>query len=122
MPRQTFGLLPLHRNEHMDTTEPNKLFDYMSMGLPVVTSDTIPSARIIRTENAGAVFPARDVAAFAAAISSLRDPALRAELGANGRAAVDRQYNWERDSLELVRAIEQVVALRKELSANERRA
>jgi glycosyltransferase involved in cell wall biosynthesis len=104
------GLLPLHRNEHMDTTEPNKLFDYMSVGLPVLTSDTIPSARIVRAEKAGVVFTSKDANSLAAAIGSLSDASARAEMGANGRAAVERFYNWGHDSGELLQLVEQLVA------------
>jgi glycosyltransferase involved in cell wall biosynthesis len=102
------GILPLHRNEHMDTTEPNKLFDYMSVGLPVITSNTIPSARIVRAERAGVVFEAGNVASLAEAIVSLRDVGTRIEMGRKGRAAVERFYNWKRDSLELLGAVEKV--------------
>ena len=102
------GMLPLHRNEHMDTTLPNKLFDYMSVGLPVITSDTVPSARVIRDQNAGLVFEACDVERLVEAILSLTDAKLRHEMGANGRTAVARLYNWERDSAILVATVENV--------------
>jgi glycosyltransferase involved in cell wall biosynthesis len=102
------GILPLHRNEHMDTTEPNKLFDYMSAGLPVITSNAIPSARIVRAERAGVVFEAGNAASLAEAIVSLREVGTRSEMGKNGRAAVERFYNWKHDSLELLGAVEKV--------------
>jgi glycosyltransferase involved in cell wall biosynthesis len=104
------GVLPLHRNEHMDTTEPNKLFDYMSVGIPVVTSDSIPSARIISAEGAGVVYESRNVGALAKAIYSLRDPQKRRDMGRRGRTAIERQYNWARDSLALIRAVERVLS------------
>lgn len=102
------GILPLHRNEHMDTTEPNKLFDYMSVCLPVITSNTIPSARIVRAERSGVIFEAGNAASLVEAIASLSDVDKRLEMGANGRAAVKRFYNWNRDSQELLRAVESV--------------
>ncbi len=102
------GVLPLHRNEHMDTTEPNKLFDYMSVGLPVITSDVIPSARIVRAEGAGVVFRARDAESLAVAIRALGDRNTRLSMGARGRAAVEQRYNWARDAASLVRTVEDV--------------
>src|SRR6185437_9746665 len=102
------GLLPLHRNEHMDTTIPNKLFDYMSVGLPVITSDTIPSARIVHAEDAGIVFEAENARSLADAVTSLADPATRPRMGARGRNAVERQYNWLHDAEQLVNAITNV--------------
>lgn len=104
------GVLPLHRNEHMDTTEPNKLFDYMSVGIPVITSDSVPSARIIRAEGAGIVFRARDIDELATAIDSLRDPVTRHEMGSRGRAAIERQYNWSLDAAELVRTVARLLS------------
>jgi len=100
------GLLPLHRNEHMDTTIPNKLFDYMSVGLPVITSDTIPSARIVHAEHSGIVFPARSVAGLVNAIIRMTDPFTRLRMGENGKAAVARRYNWAYDGAALVATVE----------------
>ncbi len=102
------GVLPLHRNEHMDTTVPNKLFDYMNAGLPVVTSDTIPSARIVRAEGAGVVFQAQSAESLADAIRALGDSDVRASVGARGRKAVERCYNWTYDASSLVHVTEQV--------------
>ncbi len=102
------GMLPLHRNEHMDTTIPNKLFDYMSVGLPVITSDTVPSARVVQAEKAGVVFEARNLKSLEDAVSSLADVALRSEMGSNGRAAVERRYNWERDAETLATTVANV--------------
>jgi len=89
----------------MDTTLPNKLFDYMSVGLPVITSDTVPSARIVKAEDAGVVFVAQNARSLADAITTLADPATRRQMGARGRAAVERQYHWERDAELLVNAV-----------------
>jgi len=102
------GMLPLYRNEHMDTTLPNKLFDYMSAGLPVITSDTVPSARVVKAERAGVVFEARSVESLADAVISLADAGLRGEMGYNGRAAVERRYNWERDAETLATTVANV--------------
>jgi len=102
------GILPLHRNAHMDTTLPNKLFDYMSVGLPVITSDTIPSASIVRAEDAGVVFVAQDARSLADAITSLADSATRRDMGARGRAAVERRYHWEYDAEQLIDAVTKI--------------
>jgi glycosyltransferase involved in cell wall biosynthesis len=102
------GVLPLHRNAHMDTTLPNKVFDYMSVGLPVITSDTIPSARLVEAEDAGVVFVAQNARSLADAIIALADPVTRREMGAHGRAAVERQYHWENDAARLINAVTNV--------------
>ena len=40
------GLIPHFVNEHKNTTVPNKLFDYMKFGLPVVASKNRPDVRL----------------------------------------------------------------------------
>ena len=50
------GVIPHHATELWNSTIPNKLFDYMAAGLPVVSSDTLPCARIIRETGCGEIF------------------------------------------------------------------
>jgi glycosyltransferase involved in cell wall biosynthesis len=100
------GMLPIHVNDHMNTTVPNKLFDYMSVGLPVITSDSAPSARVVSETGCGEVFRARDVGDLVRAIKALADPAVRRVKGDAGRAAVMARYNWENDARVLLNAIE----------------
>lgn len=92
------GANPLHDGEKHDTCVPNKLFDYMAASLPVLTSDTVPSARIVRETRSGEVFRSRDAKSLADALERLADPEVRAAEGRSGRAAVLDRYNWERDS------------------------
>jgi glycosyltransferase involved in cell wall biosynthesis len=95
-------LVPHASTPHTETTVPHKLFQYMAMGRPVVVSDVAPLARIVRATDAGVVAPADDPEGMAAVLSSLsRDPAERRRLGANGRAAVETEYNWSRDAARL---------------------
>ncbi|HEX4684547.1 MAG TPA: glycosyltransferase family 4 protein [Gemmatimonadaceae bacterium] len=104
------GILPHRRCTHWDHTIPNKLFDYMAAGLPVVTSDARPFARIVRETRCGEVFRSRDSTDLARAISVLADPALRARYGENGRHAVLDRYHWEHDSIELLNSVERAVS------------
>jgi glycosyltransferase involved in cell wall biosynthesis len=95
-------LVPHARTEHTETTVPHKLFQYMALRRPVVVTDVAPLARLVGETDAGVVVPADDPAALAAAVARLRDdPAERRRLGANGRAAVERHYNWPRDAARL---------------------
>ncbi|MEQ9400309.1 MAG: glycosyltransferase family 4 protein [Longimicrobiales bacterium] len=103
--RSHVGLVPHLAVESWNTTIPNKLFDYMSHGLPVVTSDARPAARIVREVGAGAVFRSDDAEDFAAALRGLRDPARRREHGARGRQAVLDRYNWGEDEKRLEAAV-----------------
>ena len=104
------GANPLHDGEKHDTCVPNKLFDYMAASLPVLTSDTIPSARIVRETKCGEVFRARDAQSLADALERLADPEVRAAEGRAGRIAVLERYHWERDCEVLSGAVARVTS------------
>jgi glycosyltransferase involved in cell wall biosynthesis len=91
------GLVPHLAVEAWNTTIPNKLFDYMAAGLPVLSSNAKPAARIVRETGAGLVYGDTDDAALAEAIVALREPARRAAFGMAGREAVASRYHWEKD-------------------------
>jgi glycosyltransferase involved in cell wall biosynthesis len=102
------GLVPHHTTASWQTTIPNKLFDYMSLGKPVIVSSARPTERIVTEERCGVVFADQDVAGLAEAIIAMGDPAARAEYGRRGRDAIRRRYNWEADERRLLGAIRTV--------------
>lgn len=107
--RADIGVLPHRRCAHWDHTIPNKLFDYMAAGLPVLTSDAAPFARVVRETGCGEVFTSRDPASLAGAIRRLADPALRARYGAHGQRAILERYNWEADSEVLLASVARAI-------------
>lgn len=99
------GLLPLQPAPNYVTSLPTKLFEYMSAGLPVVASDFPLWREIVHGAGCGLLVDPRDPAAIARAVTSLLDEPERAEvLGARGRAAVEREYNWPVEGERLVAA------------------
>ncbi len=101
-------VIPHLRNDHTDTTIPHKLFHYMLLDRPVLTTDCRPLKRIVTEAECGLVVPSGDPEAMAGAAASLADPTLRARMGGAGRRAVIERYNWERDAAvlsDLYRAI-----------------
>jgi glycosyltransferase involved in cell wall biosynthesis len=108
------GVLPHRTNELWNTTIPNKLFDYMAAGLPVLTSDALPFARIVREADAGVVFESGSAGALADAVEQFADADVRARYGTNGRRAIREEYNWERDLQGLVRAVELAASHRRQ--------
>jgi glycosyltransferase involved in cell wall biosynthesis len=104
--RSDVGLIPHYRSRFTDTTLPNKLFDYMAAGIPVLASDAEPLKRIINETRCGVVFGSADEKSMAEALMTLRDPDLRRRLGANGRRAVETRYNWNVDA----KILQQVIA------------
>jgi glycosyltransferase involved in cell wall biosynthesis len=72
-----------------------KLLEALACGLPIVT--TAQAAEGIDLRQGQSALFAEQPAAFAAAILRLLDgPSLRAQLGAAGRAIVERDYDWNR--------------------------
>lgn len=75
---------------------PNKLFEAMMCGKPILISDGTAMAEIVREEKCGFVVPYGDADAIKHAILTLKkNPALCKHLGKNGRDAYEKKYNWE---------------------------
>lgn len=100
------GLLPFHRCPHIEASLANKLFEYMSLGLPVVASDVAPHRRVIDDAGNGVLFEPGDADALAAGIEALAEDRdeLRT-LAASGLAAAQDRYCWERDGDRLLGVI-----------------
>jgi colanic acid biosynthesis glycosyl transferase WcaI len=78
-----------------DAVSPSKLLTYMAARRPVVAAVSAKSeaARQIGRANCGLLVPAEDPAALAAAVRTLRrEPALRAQLGSNGRRYAEEHF------------------------------
>jgi glycosyltransferase involved in cell wall biosynthesis len=99
------GLVPHHATASWQTTIPNKLFDYMSLGKPVLVSSARPTERIVTEERCGMVFTDQDPQALTDAIVAMADPTVREACGRRGREAIERRYNWEADERRLLAAV-----------------
>lgn len=78
-----------------DAVIPSKLLTYMAAGRPIVAavSEKSEAARQILLANCGVVVPAENPRALGDAVLSLRrNPALREELGTNGRAYAEAHF------------------------------
>jgi glycosyltransferase involved in cell wall biosynthesis len=106
MAEANVGLIPHYDTEAWNSTIPNKLFDFMSMGKPVVVSEAKPTARIVREEQCGVVFKAQDAGDLADAMMRVKDSPVRDQLGGNGRASFMRKYNWAVDEQKLLESVE----------------
>jgi glycosyltransferase involved in cell wall biosynthesis len=91
-------LVPHSASGHTDTTIPHKLFQYMAMKKPVVSTDVKPVKRILEETKSGIVIPSGDYGKMAEAIIKLHANRHYAnELGINGRRAVEAKYNWDNE-------------------------
>jgi glycosyltransferase involved in cell wall biosynthesis len=79
---------------HIPGATPSKLYEAMASARPVaLVADGEPAA-LIREQHAGLVVPPGDVPGLVQALRALQnDPNLRRELGANGRRAVEAQFD-----------------------------
>jgi glycosyltransferase involved in cell wall biosynthesis len=83
--------------------EPNKFFEALSAGLPLIASDFPHWRSFIERYQCGVVVPPGDVRAIAGAITELVENPDRAEaMGRRGRAIVEEEYNWESERLKLL--------------------
>ena len=100
------GIIPHHVTDHIDTTIPNKIYDYMACGIPVIASDAAPMKRILAEEKCGRAFKSGNAESLADAIIGIHhDPGA---LGERGKGAIMEKYNWENDArvmIEVVRSI-----------------
>jgi glycosyltransferase involved in cell wall biosynthesis len=75
---------------------PNKLFNYMNAGLPVLSIGFPEMRRIIREERCGALVEDQTVDAIVRGIEALlASPASLAEMADAGQRAVRERYSWE---------------------------
>lgn len=97
------GLVLLHPEENYVEAQPNKLFEYMAAGLPVVASDFPRWREIVLGADCGLLVDPLDPQAIADAIRWLLEHPQEAKaMGERGRRAVEEQYNWHRESETLV--------------------
>lgn len=75
---------------------PNKFFEYAAAGLPVAVSNFPDVTAHIQREGNGVTFDPHDPRSVADAIRKLaQDRKLAREMGARGRASIEREYNWK---------------------------
>lgn len=90
------GLIAYGRGLGVDSL-PNRLFEYMAAGLPIVApAYAVEIARTVEAERCGVLVDFEDPAGIADAIVRLRrDPAATREMGRRAREAFLARYNWE---------------------------
>ena len=78
-------------------TSPNKFFDYIASGLPVLNNYPCWLAEMIEKNDCGIAVPPADPEALADALVALRDnPARRNRMAANARAFAESDFKREK--------------------------
>ena len=89
------GLVPLHPIINYQDALPVKLFEYMASGMAVIATDIPLWRAIIEGANCGLLVDPRDSQAFASKLLYLKEnPDMCRQMGENGKAAIEREYNW----------------------------
>jgi glycosyltransferase involved in cell wall biosynthesis len=106
------GLMTLaNRPEYYYGTSPNKFFDYIAAGIPVLNNYPGWLADMIREHRIGEVVPPDDPVAFADAVLRLRDERQqRPEVGRRARALAEAQFSRDRLGQQFVAGLELTLA------------
>ena len=88
------GLSPLHKNIHHDTTYANKIFQYISFGCPVVSSDVTAQSELVKKYNIGVVFKDKDVTDFSNKVIELhKEKSMFKKLKNNCHLSIEKLNN-----------------------------
>ena len=103
MARSLAGIVTFLPEPNHIASQPNKMFEYMSAGLPVIASNFPLWREIIEGNDCGLCVDPEDPVAIAEAIDHVvRRPDDAARMGANGRKAVLERYNWDVEERKLL--------------------
>ena len=104
------GLVLFHPVENHIQAMPQKIFEYMGAGLPVIASDFPLWRHILGDSGCGILVDPQDPRAIARAIEYiLTNPHEAEEMGRRGRAAVLEHYNWDVQAQRLVNLYSELV-------------
>jgi glycosyltransferase involved in cell wall biosynthesis len=96
-------LIPHLKTGHTDNTIPHKLFQYMLLKKPILSSNCNPIERIVNETESGRIYKFNDHLDLATkAIDLFNDKNILEQMGVNGKTAVNEKYNWNETSKNLI--------------------
>lgn len=101
--RSVAGLVTFHPLPNHVDAQPNKMFEYMSSGIPVIASNFPLWREIIEGSDCGVCVDPLDPQAIAESIDFfLNNPDRARQMGHNGQQAVYARYNWDVEGRKLL--------------------
>ena len=96
------GFVPFLNVPNHVNAVPNKLFEYMSAGLPIVCSNFKYWNEIITDSQTGLLIPPENCDAIIESIKFIfENPDVAKRFGANGLYAIENKFNWESEFIKL---------------------
>ena len=101
--RAHIGLSILHPDPNFVESIPTKLYEYMSVGIPVIASNFPLWRDIVEGNNCGICVDPMNPYQIAEAMTFLKENPKEAKtMGDNGRKAVLEKYNWKSEEKKLI--------------------
>ncbi|WP_083928423.1 glycosyltransferase [Marinobacterium rhizophilum] len=98
------GFAVLEETPNYIESWPTKLFEYMTMGIPVVVSNFPLYKELVERVGCGIVVDPKNTIDIVDAVKWLiENPDEAFNMGARGREAVEREYNWSIEEIKLIR-------------------
>jgi glycosyltransferase involved in cell wall biosynthesis len=112
MARCIGGLVTFHPLPNHVDAQPNKMFEYMSAGIPVIASNFPLWREIVVGNDCGLCVDPMDPTAIAEAIDYLAThPEEVKRMGDNGKAAVQQRYNWKNEEAKLLALYDELMGV-----------
>lgn len=110
--RSMCGLVLFHPAPNHNNSQPNKLFEYMSAGIPVICSNFDLWKKIVEEGNCGICVDSLNTKEISDAIKWITEHPEDAErMGKNGQRLIVRKYNWETEKQKLLLFYRKVLSL-----------
>jgi glycosyltransferase involved in cell wall biosynthesis len=105
------AVIPHPTTDFMNTTLPNKAFDYMACGIPIVSADVRPMRRLLSATQAGIIADCSRPEPLAESLVKICQMPLAEyrSLSRNGRQAFTDRYNWDVDKAVLLAFVERFI-------------
>jgi len=108
------GIIPHKKGGLGDKALPNKLFQYMALGIPVITSNAAPLKRIINETKAGLIFETDNHKDLAEKVIYMSENgSIAQKMGDQGIYWTKKRYNWKIESRKLIQIYKKIENLER---------